>query len=266
MAQDIKYTLSAHLADNTVTKDDTEDKILSLIINGTADKERILAEMMAVNPGLEEETLRHVLDLENRVIIKLLLGGMRVNNGLFIAEARAKGIILNNQWDSSRNTLYVGFTQGKELREAIGQTNINIVGEKSATMYIAGGEDTATRATGFTATAGRAFTVTGSKLKVVGDDPSVGIKLTDEDGTETEITQDLWVVNDPSKVTFIIPANMEDGVYTLTITTQYSVGATLKTPRSVSKQLIIGEAPAGGGSTPGGGTGGGGDDSEDPMG
>ena len=266
MAKKINYTLSGHLADNTVTKDNADDKILELIIDATADKERILAEMMAVNPGLEEETLRHVLDLENRVIIKLLLSGMRVNNGLFVAEAVARGVILNKQWDPERNSLYISFTQGKELREAIEETAVNIVGEKSPTMFIAGGEDASTRVPGFVATPGRAFTVTGAKLKVVGDDPSVGIKLTDAGGTDTVITPDLWVTNDPSKLTFILPADLEDGVYTLTITTQYTTAGILKTPRSITQQLTIGEAPAGGGGTTPGGSGGDDDQSENPMG
>ena len=238
MATDIKYTLNAQLADNTVTKDNPDDKILEVIYAGTADKERILAEMMAVNPGLEQETLRHVLDLENRVIQKLLLTGYRVNNGLFVAEARCRGTVANRAWDDERNSIYVNLTQGN--------------GQKDAVMYIAGGQNVATKGEGFTATAGRAFTLTGAKLKVVGDDPAVGIKLTDADGTDTQVTEDLWVVNQPSRVTFIIPAGLEDGVYTLTLTTQFNGSGLLKEPRSISQTLTIGEAPAGGGGQGGG--------------
>lgn len=36
----IKYNLNAQLADNTVTTDNKEDKILSLVSAGTADKQR----------------------------------------------------------------------------------------------------------------------------------------------------------------------------------------------------------------------------------
>lgn len=252
MPTDIKYTLNAQLADNTVTKDNPDDKILEVIYAGTADKERILAEMMAVNPGLEQETLRHVLDLENRVVQKLLLTGYRVNNGLFVAEARCRGTVANRAWDAERNSIYVNLTQGKDLREAIEATTVNITGQKDAVMYIAGGQNVATKGEGFTATAGRAFTLTGAKLKVVGDDPAVGIKLTDAEGVDTPVTEDLWVVNQPSRVTFIIPAGLEDGVYTLTLTTQYNGSGLLKEPRSISQTLTIGEAPAGGGGQGGG--------------
>ena len=63
MADEIKYQINVQMADNTVTKDDPDDKIFNVVSQGTADKERVIAEMMAVNPGLERETLRHVLDL-----------------------------------------------------------------------------------------------------------------------------------------------------------------------------------------------------------
>ena len=243
MANEIKYRLNAHLADNKVTPDNPDDKILEVIYNGTADKERIIAEMMAVNPGLEVENLRHVLDLENRVIQKLLMTGYRVNNGLFTAEARCRGVIEGGAWDGTRNSVYVNLTQGKNLREAIAATGVAIVGKKSDVMFVSGGTDTATRAPGFTATPGRAFEMRGSMIKIAGDDPAVGISLTDADGEETAITADRIVVNNPSNVIFILPEGLADGEYTVTMTTQYSRGSLLKSPRSVAQRIVIGRAP-----------------------
>ena len=124
-------------------------------------------------------------------------------------------------------------------------------------MYVAGGIDTATSLSGFTATAGRNFTLTGQRIKLAGDDPSVGITLTDAEGEVTRITDDMIALNQPSKLIFLIPAGLADGEYKLTVTTQYSSGQLLKTPRSVTKTLYIGQAPAGGGEP-----GGGGDDEE----
>ena len=220
---DIKYTLNAQLADNTLTVDDKDDKILTLVSAGTADKQRLINEIMEINPGLERETVEAVINLEQRVLKKLLLTGYRVNTGLFSAVAQFTGTVENNVFDPARNSIRVAMTQGKELREAIEATTVNIVGEKGSAMYVAGGTDTATSLSGFTATAGRNFTLTGQRIKLAGDDPSVGITLTDAEGEVTRI-----------------------------VTTQYSSGQLLKTPRSVTKTLYIGQAPAGGGE-PGGG-------------
>ena len=261
---DIKYTLNAQLVDNTVTKDNKDDKILSLVSAGTADKQRVISEIMALNPGLERETVEAVINLEQRVIQKLVLTGFRVNMGQYQAVAQFTGVIEGMAWNPEKNTVYVSMTQGADLREAIRQTGVNIIGEKGSSMFIAGGEDTATRATGFTATAGRNYTLTGEKLKVVGTDPSVGITLKSSSGIVTKITEDMIAVNDPKRLIFLIPPGLTDGTYTLTVTTQYSSGTLLKTPHSVVQTLTIGKAPAGGGETGGGGDDG--DPGENPLG
>lgn len=266
---DIKYTLNAQLADNTVTVDDKNDRILALVSAGTVDKQRIISEIMEMNPGFERETVEAIINLEQRVVKKMTLNGFNVNMGLYHAVAQFTGVVLNKAWDPERNSVYVSFVQGADMREAIRATNVNIIGEKSNTMFVAGTQDASTRATNATATAGRNFTLTGSKLKVVGTDPTVGITLTSIDNKVTKITEDLWAVNSPSKLVFIIPAGLANGEYTLTVTTQFSTNSKtlLKTPRSISHTIYLGEAPAGGGN--GGTTGGGGNDGdpdENPLG
>lgn len=269
MAEEIIYLFNGQLADNTVTVDDKEDKILVPVSNGSADQARIIAEMKAEDSGLREETIQHVFALRNRVVTRLLLSGVSINDGLCYASASFRGVIENSQWNPDKNSITVNFQMGAELREAIKKTRVNIIGEKGAAMYIGGVTDASTRATDASATAGRAFTLTGSKIKVVGTDAAVGITLTSEGGSVTQVTEDLFVVNDPSKVTFIIPAELANGTYTLKLTTQFggNTKQLLKAPRSVEKTIYIGTAPAGGGggSTPDGG-GSDGDQGENPLG
>lgn len=259
---DIKYTLNAQLADNTVTVDDKNDRILALVSAGTADKQRIISEIMELNPGLERETVEAVINLEQRVVKKMTLNGYNVNMGLYHAVAQFTGVVENKAWNPAKNSVYVSFVQGADMREAIRQTGVNIIGEKGASMYVAGTQDTSTRATDASATAGRNFTLTGSMLKVVGTDPSVGITLTSASNVVTKIPEDMWAVNDPSKLIFLIPAGLANGTYTLTVTTQFGGNSKtlLKTPKSVSKTIYVGKAPAGdGGGTPG-------DENDNPLG
>lgn len=242
MSEDVKYQLNVLIADNTITPDDPDDKIFVIVSNGTADQDRIITEMMLVNPGLERETLQHVFKLEHRITRRLLMSGMRVNNGLYDACLACRGLVHGASWDPNSNVLYVNFQQGKELREAISNTVINVIGEKGDVMYIASSIDAETGAEGFVATSGSNFTLLGKNIKIAGDDPSVGITLTDSEGTETKIKGGLIGVNQPSKLVFFIPAGLDDGVYTLKVTTQYSSGAQmLKTPRSIVRTLTIGD-------------------------
>lgn len=248
-----KYTLKAQLMDNTVTVDNPDDKILSPISSDTYTLDDILELMHQEDTGLRTETLRHVTDLFLRINERLLLSGNSVNTGLYYASASLRGTIEGGVWNPERNSIQVNFTQGKALREAIADTAVEIIGEKGSSIYINSGLNVATRAPGYTATAGRNFTLTGKNIRVVGTDPAVGITLTSASNTVTKIAEDMIAVNEPSKVMILIPAGLADGVYTLTLTTQYaSGGKLLSMPRSVSQSITIGEAPSGGGSGEGG--------------
>lgn len=252
MAEEIRYQINGQLGDNTITVDNKQDSILIPVSNGSANEARIIAEMKAEDSGLREETIRHVFDLQRRVIKRLLMSGVSVNTGLYYADVSFRGVIENSVWNPQKNSIVVNFNVGADLREAIKKTTVSIIGEKGSAMYIAGLQDTSTRAMDASATAGRGFIVTGAMLRLEGPDPTVGITLTDAQGTVTRITSDYWILNEPSRLSFIIPAGLADGVYELKVTTQYNRGRFLKVPRSVTKTIYIGRVPSEGGGEGGG--------------
>lgn len=245
MSDEITYRIDAFLQDNSLTTDNTQDVYAVPASKEPADEERILAEMKAEDTGLRRETLLHVFELEKRVIKRLLLSGHAVNTGLYHASVAFRGLVKNSQWNPDENQIVVNFNPGADLREAIRQTQVNILGAKPAGISVTGVQDVATKADNASATAGRAFTLTGRNIRIAGQDPAVGLTLIAEDGTETAVTDDLWVINKPSTVTFIIPAQMEAGTYTLRLTTQFSGNSTrlLKTPRTIENTLYIGTEP-----------------------
>lgn len=252
MAEDIKYQINVQMADNAVTRDNPDDKIFTIVSQGTADKERVIAEMMAVNPGLEKETLRHVLELENRIVKKLILSGMRVNNGLYEATPQCKGVVTGTAWDAEKNSIYVHFQQGKELREAIRATTINVVGEKGSSFYLSNSLDAASGKDGFNATVGSNLTITGKNIKVAGDDPSVGITLTNAARAVTTIKPGKVGMNMPSKLMISLPDDLAAGDYTLTITTQFSGSSSfLKAPRSITQTIHVVTDSSGDSESPG---------------
>ena len=245
MADEITYRIDAFLQDNSLTRDNTQDVYAVPASREPADEERILAEMKAEDTGLRRETILHVFELEKRVIKRLLLSGHAVNTGLYHASVAFRGLIKNSQWNAEENEIVVNFNPGADLREAIRHTQVNILGAKPAGISVTGVQDVATKADNASATAGRAFTLTGRNIRIAGQDPAVGLTLIAEDGTETTVTADLWVINNPSTVTFIIPAQMEAGTYTLRLTTQFSGNSArlLKTPRTIENTLYIGTEP-----------------------
>lgn len=180
----------------------------------------------------------------------MVLNGYSVNTGLFRAVPKPTGVIEGGVWNKENNTIYVAFTQDKDLREAIAQTTVEILGEKGNVMYILETEDRKTGLKDGTATAGRNLFVRGAMLKVAGENEAVGVTLTSATDVVTKLEDDLIAINNPSSLTLLIPAGLADGEYTLTITTQYTnSGHVLKEPRSVSTQIWVGGKPSDGGTT-----------------
>ena len=244
----MKKVLKGWLTDNAVTVNNKTDKILLLQSAGSLDLDDVLEEMQKQDTGLRPETMRHAVTLYHRVVMDLILNGYSVNTGLFRAVPQLTGVIEGGVWNKEKNSIYVSFTQDKALREAIAQTLVEILGEKSNIMYILETEDKKTGLKDGSATAGRNFFVRGAMLKVAGDDETVGVTLTNADKTVTKLTDDLITINNPSSLTLLLPVELTEGEYTLTITTQYSSSGTLlKTPRSVSTPIWIGGKPADGG-------------------
>jgi len=241
--------IKAWLADNTVTTDDKKDKIFLVETGQTYEFDDVINEMHNEETGLRIETISHVVKLFIRVVIRLLLNGNKVNVNLFYAVAKLRGVAEKGQWNPLKNSIYVLLTQGAELRKAIEETKVEILGEKSNVMYILEVEDRDTGMTDGTITPGRNAFIRGASLKVVGDDPSVGITLTPVGGgSETKLNEKDITINSPTEMVIIVPADLEDGTYTLTITTQYSRSSTLlKEPRSVSTTVYVGSASGGGG-------------------
>ena len=147
------------------------------------------------------------MKLFNRVTARLIMNGYAVNTGLFRAAPQFRGVIENGQWDPDRNSIGVSFAEDRDLREAMAETTIDILGLKGDAMYITSGEDTATHAA---------------------------------DGATTRLTPDRIVVNKPSQLMIQLPDNLPEGEYTLTVTTYFSdTKRLLKAPRVTTKTITI---------------------------
>lgn len=234
-------TLKGWLADNSVTSD-PNDRILVLESTGKADINKVYEEMLAEDTGLRRETIVHVTTLYERICARLLMNGWYLNTGLFYAVPRFTGVINGGKWDPEKNNIYVVFNQDKVLREEIAKTSVHILGEKPDVMYIVEVEDRKTGLKDGTMSPGRNFFVRGAYLKVVGSDAAVGVTLKKAaDNTVIKLDDDMITTNKPSELTLLLPVDLADGDYELTVTTQFCSGnRLLKEPRSVSVAVHVG--------------------------
>lgn len=237
----MEHVLKGWLADNTITTEEKDDKILVLESSGSLTMDDVLDKMIEKYTGLRRETLAHAVDLFQNTLVDLLLAGYSINTGMVRMVPQFRGVVKDGVWNPKENSIYVLFQQDKALREAIAKTVVKILGKKQEPAYILSSEDTATRAMDGTATAGRTFRIRGKKIRMAGDDPNVGFYIVDSKKTETKLEKDMIVQNDPSTVVLLLPSDLAEGDYELRIVTQFSSGTTmLKTPRTLTQSFTIG--------------------------
>jgi hypothetical protein len=250
-----KHVLKGLTMPITVTVDDPTDRRLVLDATRSVDQSFVIDHMMKLSPGINRTIAEAIVKQYGEAIIDLVCSGYTVNTDTCRYAPSFRGVIKSNAWDATRNTIHVTITQGKRLREEINDTTVQIVGEKATAMAINATKDGATHAEDNTATAGAMFNVYGRNLKVV----QGSITLTDKSGKVTVIPESQWANNGPKKLTFILPANLPDGEYTLAVTTKISSNRKdlLKEPRTVTQVITIGKSAA-----PDDGNGNGDDDDE----
>lgn len=207
-----------------------------LVHGGIADLNRIVNEIMAVNPGLERETVEAVLKLEQRIIMKLTLNGMRVNNGLFSAVATPKGEG-GSMWKTPDNKLNIKITQGTAWRDKIRETNVTVIGNKADVMYI---DNVTSNNEENRLIAGRMMTATGNYLKLIGEGDNIGIFFVNSSNEETKVDNTMIAVNEPKTLTFVVPTSLTPGTYILRVATMYSRNSTPeKEPRMTEYTVTI---------------------------
>lgn len=179
---------------------------------------------------------------------------------------------LSKPVDHDRVKVYATVSQGQLLRETMQACRLEIFTQPAVVGPLLNGAVAETRAADGTALtrapeAGKNLTLTGRNIKVVGDDPSVGVLFTNVETPSTTVKVGLEdiTVNEPSRLIFVLPAQVTDGLWTVSVTTQYSSGG----KQTKEARTFVLDTPLGVGSAyvdPGQGSGTvtpGGDDDED---
>ena len=236
----MKKTLKAWLKKNQLTPD-PNDFSASVVSLGSVDVTTIIDEL--VNEGMEvkRETAVDIVTRFNRKAADLALSGYNVNTGLVYMRSIVKGTFYNKTWNPDVNSVYVSITQGFDLRQAVADTAVEILGEQADLIEILSLTDTSTGKTDGTLTKGRNAELKGSYLKVAGDNSDCGITFTNTTTkVATKLDADHLVLNEPSRLLILVPTTLEAGEYELSVSTQFSNGkTTLKTPRTATAGFAV---------------------------
>ena len=221
-----RHTIKAYLYDNLLTPDPND-----FVARVSSERSLSVADIChsaATRGGADvsDAAMSHAVELFLKEMAYRLCDGFAVNTGYFTAMPVVRGVFLNpnETFDPQRHTLQFQFTQGELMRREIEDVEVKIMGVAETGLYIGQVEDMKSRTVNEVLTPGFNLRVTGTKLRVVGDKPGVGIFFRETaTNTATKVDEGDIVVNNPSELMIIIPA-LPVGTYQLEVTTQYSTG------------------------------------------
>lgn len=221
-----RHTIKAYLYDNLLTPDPND-----FVARVSSERSLSVADIChsaATRGGADvsDAAMSHAVELFLKEMAYRLCDGFAVNTGYFTAMPVVRGVFLspNETFDPQRHTLQFQFTQGELMRREIEDVEVKIMGVAETGLYIGQVEDMKSRTVNEVLTPGFNLRVTGTKLRVVGDKPGVGIFFRETaTNTATKVDEGDIVINNPSELMIIIPA-LPAGTYQLEVTTQYSTG------------------------------------------
>ena len=237
-----RHTIKAYLYDNLLTPDPND-----FVARVSSERSLSVADIChsaATRGGADvsDAAMSHAVELFLKEMAYRLCDGFAVNTGYFTAMPVVRGVFLNpnETFDPQRHTLQFQFTQGELMRREIEDVEVKIMGVAETGLYIGQVEDMKSRTVNEVLTPGFNLRVTGTKLRVVGDKPGVGIFFRETvTNTATKVDEGDIVVNNPSELMIIIPA-LPAGTYQLEVTTQFSMGKQwLKEPRTSVFEKIL---------------------------
>ncbi len=229
---------------NLLTNDVDNDYIAEVSTsNNTRRNEDIVQRIVDLGSEIKYDTLLSVLNQRDRIVREMLQQGSSVLTGTCQYTPRVMGTWLGSsaKFDPEIHKITLDIVPSGEMRDALTQVGVEVLGVKDSGAFIGLVTDTATGATDGRITLGDDIRIEGDKLKIAPEGESgVGIFFVNETGAAIPVTRRL-TQNDPKTIIARVPA-LPAGKYKLRIVTKFSTSSTtLKEVRQIEyeKQLIV---------------------------
>ncbi|MDQ2179562.1 DNA-binding domain-containing protein [Marinifilum sp. D714] len=202
--------------------------------------EDIAREIIKGGSEHNKATIIDILSRCNQVIIEKIAQGYSVNTGVFYSHITVNGVFngATDRFNPDEHRLIASFTSSNELRAELKKTQVEIVGTLTSEPVVGKVIDSLSEVEDSNITPNNVIIVKGNRLKISGEDVSVGVYLINQtDNTRHKCEQ--IISNEPKQLMVMVPA-LEAGNYELEIVTQYSSGsATVKQPRSTKFEHVL---------------------------
>jgi len=238
----MKHIWKLWLRLNLLTKDIDNDYVAAVSATGktlrNADIARILKE---AGSELSYETLLYILDQTDRIVREQLQRGFSVLTGVCQLSPKVTGtwIGANAKFNPEAHKITLDIVPSAEMRAALKNVGIEVLGVKDGGAFIGLVTDTATRLADGTITAGDDIRIDGDKLKIDPEgEEGLGVFFVNTDGEVIPVTRNL-TQNDPKRIIARVP-ELPAGQYTLRVVTRYTTATTLlKEPRIIDYDRLL---------------------------
>ena len=262
--------------DATLTERPDDFYLRAKTMPDTIDLHAVARETALRLGGKNEDEVYTLLNAAESVKCDALSSGYIVATPTALMQPCASGTVLKADLskapDRTKVKVYATLSMGPALRQSMEACQLEIFTQPAVVGPLLNGAEAATRTTADGATTrvplpGKNITLTGRNLKLAGTDPAVGVTFTSVETPSKSVfvpAEDV-TINEPKRLIFVLPATVTDGLWRVSISTQYGSGrTTVKNLRTyeLDEPIAVGTAAEEGG---GSGSGGGGLD-ENPLG
>jgi len=234
MATTEKNSVTVELYDMTLTER-KDDRFGRVVTRKSLTEDDLINIAVTRRTDLNATSLRSSIDILKDIAKEEIANGSSVSFGLGYFSMGVNGVFIgdNAKWDTSKHSLSIRVAPTAELRNAAKSVSVDVRGMAEIGTVVNSVTDVTSGEVNSRLTPGGGVNLIGNKIKITGDKAGIGISLTNQATNEViAIPSTSILVNDPSKITFIVPATTAEGDYKLGIATQYTpTGVFLKEPR-----------------------------------
>ena len=242
MSTNEKSSVIVELHDLVLTER-KDDRFGRVVTTRTLNEDDLVKIAINRRTDLSSTTLKAALDILKQIAVEQIANGASVRFGLGYFNLTVNGVFIgdNARWDSTIHKLNVNVTPVAELREAVQGTTVEVRGLSASGLAINSLIDVTSGEENTRITPGGGVNLTGTRMRIDGEGKGVGITLINQgNGENIAIPMNSVLTNDPSKISFVAPANLPAGDYKLSLTTQFSTSASkLKEARTFIFDYIL---------------------------
>ena len=227
MEKEVLHRIKVNLYENLLTENpnDYSAKVISERTLNT--KEICQTAIKRGGAASTAEAMEHNVNLFLKEMAYQLMDGYSINTGYFTANAQVRGVFDSSKetFNPEKHSILFRFNQGDILRKEIPNVTVQIMGVGDSGIVISHVVDSKTGSVNDLITPGGNLKIKGGKLKIVGDNPDIGVYFEDQYNNRYKVEDNDIIVNNPSELIVMIPS-LPAGSYKLVVSTQFSGSST----------------------------------------